>query len=239
MSEHIIELNQFLGLPEQKKLGTDLRQLVLQQHVVEHLRQRHLLGVLNRHGDKSKDGEQKSQSAISAAYKKHNNHELGVFVLPDTDGKVIGLATVDPSPRLRKLTVPILPPRFLPKMWQQDRSDVASHGPEVCAWVAPGEGLEGGKILAKAYQLLMRPDGPALKFYKQHAKLHQVASSDTQEAWTLEPLDTPRWVQSAIRSSGTNEDPERGYFDDGESLRVTPPISYLYIASNSHSQSAV
>jgi hypothetical protein len=232
----ITELNQYHSAADQNKLSIGLRELVLRQHVAEHLRERHLLGVLNRHGDTSKEGAQKSQTAVFAAYKMHNNRELGVFVLPGSDGNVIGLATVDPAPRLRKLMIPILPPRLVPKRWQQDRSDVASSGPEVCAWVAPGEGLEGGKVLAKAYQLLMRPDGPAQKFYERHADLTGESCFDTPKAWTIEPLASQSWVHSAIRSSGIDKDPERGYFDDGESLRDSPPMSYLYIASNSESQ---
>jgi hypothetical protein len=231
----ITELNQYHSAADQNKLSMDLRELVLRQHVAEHLRERHLLGVLNRHGDTAKEGAQKSQSAVFTAYKMHNNRELGVFVLPGSDGNVIGLATVDPTPRLRKLMIPSLPPRLVPKRWQQDRTDVANAGPEVCAWVAPGEGLEGGKVLAKAYQLLMRPDGPAQKYYERHADLVGESGLEAQKAWTIEPLASRSWVQSAIRASGIDKDPERGYFDDGESLRVSPPVSFLYIASNPES----
>ena len=243
MSEFITEINQLLGTPAQKKLGTDLRELALQQHVVEHLHKRHLLGVLKRHGDKSNKGEQKSQSAVFAAYKKHNNRELGVFVLSGYDGNTLGMATVDPTPRLRKQKVSVLPPWLVPKMWQEDRSDVTNLGPEVCAWVAPGEGLEGGKVLTQAYKLLMQPNGPAQKFYEQHAKIHGVSKLDSVKAWTIEPLETQSWVHSAIRPSVQAEDPEKGYekgyFDDGESVRVSPPTSLLYIARASNPESAI
>ena len=239
MSKFVTEINQFLGTPEQKKLAKDLRAVVLEQQVTEHLLQRHLLGVLERHGDASADGEQKSQSSIFAAYKKHNNRELGVFVLTGHAGNTLGLATVDPTPRLRKLTLPVVPPRFVPKRWQHDKGSIASAGPEVCAWVAPGEGLEGGTVLTEAYKLLMRPDGPAQKFYEQHAKLHPGASLSNSQPWTIEPLESRSWVHSAIRSSGVAAMPERGYYDDGESLRVSPPTSILYIASTALHSPAV
>lgn len=234
MSKFITKINQFVDLPDQKQLGIDLHRLVIQQYVTEHLHKRHLLGVIARYGDKSKEGEKKSQLSIFEAYKKHNKRELGVFVLSGSAGNTLGLATVDPAPRLRKLTGLVLPPRLVPKRWQQDRSDIARRGPEVCAWVAPGEGLEGGDVLNDAYKLLMQPDGPAQKFYQQHAKLNRGVTLEASQPWTIEPLQSSDWVHTAIRSSGVSTMPERGYYDDGESQKISPPVSFLYVAPPVH-----
>jgi len=232
MSEHVIPLKDFPDAAQQTHIGETLHTLVKRKNVAEHLRERHLLGVLRRHGEEAKGGI--SAQNIYKAYKLHNELELGVFVLNSYEYTPMGLATVDPFAGLRyqpfarkrlpftELTQPIILPPGLARGPLQ--KTVSVPGPQVCAWVAPGFGQEGLEILTQGYTALADPNGIARSFY-------ELASTETEDdvrAWTIEPQQSPDWIRTALSRSGFRRIGEPRYFDDGESRRLPPPAASYY-----------
>jgi hypothetical protein len=218
------EIRHLYDTVEQLKLGADLHRLVGERDIAKHLRMRHMLGALAQYGSQT-DGKTISQRSVFANYKKNTTGELGVFVLSDNDDFTIGLATIDPNPSLGRLRVPIVPPRLVPRILRQDKSDIALAGPEIKAWVVPSLGTES---LSATYQALMMPDGPAHKFYEQYAAIHNIGP-ECIRPWTVEPGRTPQMVRSAILSSGLTDAEQWGRYDDGESGVISPPLGVLYL----------
>ncbi|MEO7364136.1 MAG: hypothetical protein ABIV43_01360 [Candidatus Saccharimonadales bacterium] len=214
-------LGALINLGEIHTVAYQLQAELSKQHVVEHLRQRHLLGVLARHG---------ATQAISGKYIEkaralHVAGELGVFVLSDETNAVVGMGTVDPSARLRRQRVQMLP-------WLARGPvayDIALHGPQVTAWVAPSEGQMGRRILTAAYRELANPDGVAAKFHDKYQASSAGDDDARSRAWTIEPLDAADWVRASIRDAGFQR-LDTGYYDDGQSRRVEPPRATLYQA---------
>lgn len=211
------------------QLGTELHDLVRRRDVADHLRTRHQLGALARYGARRTD-ETRSQRSVFDDYKMNANNQLGIFVVTAKNDTTLGLATLNPAARLARLRLPLLPARLVPSFLHQDKSDVASTGPRLKAWLNPSLGTESAEVLSYTYKALMQPDGPAHRFYEHYAQLHELPLS-TIRPWTTEPVESPLWVKDAITSSGLLATEEDGRYYDGESDLVAPPQARLYRAA--------
>ena len=201
-------------------VGVALNTLLQQDHVRAHLRERHFLGVLARHGQTV----DQSLRTITKARQIHRNNEIGVYALLGYNERAIGMATVDPSPRLKRQRLQVSP--LLAK--GPLAYDIITTGPQVSAWVAPGKGREGGEVLTAAYRLLSDPSGPAKQFFVRYVELSGLEQDSEAQAWAIEPQQSPDWVRRSIRAAGYAR-VDFGYYDDGESKRVAPPLSGLYL----------
>ena len=225
-SQHIQPLTNIIDLLEQHVLGDKLHEMVSQPQVRAHLRQRHLLGVLARHGVE----EYISQKAVVTARSQHNK-ERDVFVLRGYEHQPLGLATVDPAVMLRALRYE------MPPILARGRlsNPIPVRGPEVTAWVDPEGAPEAGNVLATAYKVLSDPAGPAHMMFERFAELHPISMADddgTIRAFTIEPLASGPWMRDVLEAADFSCFGE-GNYDDGESRRSPVPRSRYYRASPS------
>lgn len=208
---------------KQGMIGSILYQHVRQPVVANQLRDRNLRRVLRHHSGTEKE----SMNEVFKAYKLHQDKVLGVFVLKVADA-VIGMATVDPTPILKKLRFEI-PPRFAKGLLAEP---VEMNGPQVTAWINPTTVPDATQSLSAVYRQLKDANGPAKTQFDIYRNSHTEITADLIQAWTVEPFDSASWVHSAIKSAGyINCRADVGYFDDGVSGRHSPPSSRLYIAA--------
>lgn len=222
MALEIIPLGNIVENGELTRIALTINSLVNKEQTRQFLQSRHLLGVIARHEGRVSNSEQ----AVSSARRLHTSGKLGVYVLKQ-EARYVGMATVDPSPVLRKQIIAV-PPKFA--FGPLSRA-IELPGPEVSAWVAPGHGPAGLNNLTQAYRELSVPNGIAKKQFEQFADTQPDANDEGMSAWTIEPYDAPQWVHTAIRRSGFDTDARHaGLHDDGESKKYAPPMSRLYIA---------
>lgn len=224
MSENIIPISLETTYLQQCLLAENINESVQQPDFAKLLKTRHLIGLLKSHSGKVSQSEQN----VFTAYKLHQEGALGVFVLKSAD-IFVGMATVDPSPKLRKQKIGLMP-----KFVKEPLSTLVSvNGPEIKAWINPALDSLSEQHLASAYRELSQPNGIAKKQFEKYLYA-QPGVTEPIQAWTIEPQDTPPWIHHAIQKAGFNHDPTRtGLYDDGESRRHSPPPSRLYIAASS------
>lgn len=223
MALEVIPIGKIVENGELTRIAMTVNTNIRKERTQQLLHSRHLLGVVRRHEGRLSNSEQ----AVSAARRLHTTGKLGVYVLRE-QATYVGMATVDPEPVLRKQIIAI-PPKFARGPLSHG---VELPGPEVTAWVSPGHGPSGLNNLTEAYKALRTPYGIAGDMYARFANENNSAPIDVH-AWTIEPLDAPQWIHTAIRSAGfVPEGSKPGYYDDGESKRYAPPMSRLYIAPN-------
>ncbi len=206
---------------DRNKVGATLYGLATRDMVQEQFRKRHQLGMLARYGKTVEH----SLRILNSDTDLHRSEQLGTFILNGYDGQTIGMATVDPAARVRRQRLQIAP--FLAKGFLSYA--IATHGPKVTAWVAPGTGKEGGEVLSAAYRVLADPNGPARQYFDTYVELEDLDIAPTPQAWTLEPQQAPDWTKQSIRAAGY-ERVDIAYFNDHTSSTSVPPISGLYVA---------
>lgn len=222
MSENIIPISFETTFQQQCHLAEDINGSVRQPDFAKLLKTRHLIGLLKSHSGKVSQ----SEHNVFTAYKLHQEGALGVFVLKSADS-FVGMATVDPCPKLRKQKIG-LTPKFAKGPLS---TPVLVNGPEITAWINPLLDPFSSRHLASAYRELSQPDGIAKKQFEKYLYT-QPGVTEPIQAWTIEPQDTPPWIHHAIQKAGFSHDPNKtGLYDDGQSRRYSPPPSRLYIST--------
>lgn len=203
-------------------LGQHLHELVSLPSTQNHLRIRHILGVLALH---SVDDDS-SYEAVKKDYALNQRAELGVFALRQ-NGQFIGSATVDPHAELKRQKFPHRP--LLDKYFGGLLTvKIYVPGPQVTAWVAPEMVNDGHHALMETYQLLSDPLGPAAAYFETYASLHP---GTEPLAWALEPVIEPGklLIPEALTEAGFAQEGDSAFYDDGQARRVRPPKSILYL----------
>lgn len=191
------------------------------------LRQRYLVGVLRRYGEKAAN----PIGSIENAQHNHEDGALQAFTVISETGKLAGMATIYPDLQLTRLRLPI--PRgvsdqvaevstigklnvrrstqIVARLLKQNETFLPFANPNVFAWT----GSSHKKYLSLAYRGLMA---------RVRDLPHQQAGL---QPYTIEPNRSPAWVHTSIVLAKLLPI-ARGWFDDQESRRLSPPRSTLY-----------
>ena len=224
MSEFVTPIDLYLGADEQVVLADQLKAIVSEPETTRHLYTRNLYSEVTSFGKGAKS--QDTYQTVFRAYKDHTNAVRGTFVLTGYEQQVVGLARIYPNTVLSRHKLPVVLPRLIGRL---ATDFIDTDGPLLRAWLAPGEGNEGGVVVRNAYRELANPKGIAKKFYDKHMLLNDTPGPESARPWTIESLDSPNWIHRAI--SATLADTHvSGKFDDGSAKLFAPGQSKLYIA---------
>jgi hypothetical protein len=193
-----------LGTSDLESCAENIHRSVSSPETRALLDDRHLWGVIGRHGVSAEVSLERLERARSADPSILTAYILYLY---DTD-KAVGMASAQPNLALYHQPT-FLPPkisrsRFSPSMLSQ-RYDIA--GPNVAGWA--DKSIEQTTALAGVYEFL---------------------SEQYPQTWTIEPTRrAPYMIHTGIMEGGFKPIGQ-GYFDDEESGKHFVPHSTLYVA---------
>jgi hypothetical protein len=202
MTEVLVDYTQF----EVTDLATQLHEAVVANEPLLH--SRNLLGVIARYGASQELAEQnvrRGQTNIETGVTQH-------YAVVNEAGNVVGSASSFPDLPLRKLHLPIPPALAVPPL----AVTFKYANPNIHAWTDVKE----EEVLVGAYRQLAAMNMSGTPYGKP-----------TESPWTIEPIRSPRHIHTALKMADLTRVATR-FFDDGESRKRIPPISSLYIKSN-------
>lgn len=209
MSEVLKPVSEF----DATELGIDLNHIVRQPGVRNMLRDRNILGPLSRYGgdvsDAIKGAERLKLQAIGET--------VAAFAVVSASGDVAGMATFYPGLQLKRLRLPIAPRLALGPL----AKDYSHIGYNVSAWTDETE-IDNPErpLLQQAYQELREVD-----------RLPGINTQYVGAKWTLETKGSNLSYDTLdILAEAGFRATELAHFDDQESRRQVPPLSFLLIA---------
>lgn len=215
----ITPIDKFWANGEKEALAIQLTHMLKLPELLSHLDDRCLLRKVGQHTSK----ESESRVGLYRAYEQHKSRTLGTFVIATTAGEVKGLATVEPDSLLRRHNIGLPVPTLSSKIV----TDVHVPGPKVTSWLRPKAKASSDSYLSKAYRTLADPNGIASDFYQQYVDSH--VEADEVVAYTLEPLSSPDWIHSTVRTAGFVE-VDKKYYTDRTSRFAVPVMSRYSLA---------
>jgi hypothetical protein len=173
----------------------------------EMLQLRFCPGVVSRYGVDIATAE----TNISKGQYNTKNGIMGHFAVVNAAGNVVGAASSFPKLPLRKLDLP-LQPRMMVGPMKLATTEIYAGNRNITAWTEAAE--EG--LLTKIYQDL------------SDIALQSGSISQPDAPWTAEPVRSPALIHDSIEAAGLAPTID-ARFDVGESGRIIPPISTLYV----------